>query len=1090
MNKLRLTKKKHLQPIQGKRFPVQEDLIKRFLAHVLAFPDQTAILTSDSSLTYQALYVDVLRLKALLCEKVHDRVVICLARTPTLLATLIALQWLDITYIPISRATPPERLRTIIEDSQAQALLFDGVLAEGYEALPCLLLNLSDVECPAVSECSLKATPLPKKNSLAYIIYTSGSTGKPKGVKVSRVALNNFLTNMSQHFLNEDQALLLATTTVGFDIAVLELFLPLWNQKTLFLANDDEHKDPLCIKELLDKYPITLLQSTPAMWNMLHAVGWHGKPGLVALCGGEPLTRALAQRLLAEVSALWNMYGPTEATVWCSIKQIKINEPITVGKPIGNMEMRVMDASNHLLPPYVKGELFVGGLGLAEGYVNNPALTSARFVACKGAINGRLYGVGDIACVTPEGEFIIFGRTDNQIKLHGYRIELEEIEAQILLFPGVFGCAVAVYEEQLVAYLSLSDRTHFSEDQLFQHLMVSLPGYMIPKRVILLEKLPLSNSGKIDRKALPVPSKRSTSSTTELLALTPTQLSLIAIWSEELKLSTISIHDNFFDLGGHSLLAARIIARISQQIGKHITLANFYNAPTIEQFGLLVDQTEKSEPLEKKLVRMDHRWLPLNDFQLMLWASRVFEPQLKKMNVVARKRLQGPLDKVALDLALQVVIQKNEVLSYKINRLYPLQRQCRNIVVKWTETSLVHLDAVDSESVLCDSLSTLFYHHSWRSKASMIVAKLFYLKDNQNELQVCLSHLVADERSLDIFFQELSNAYLYFANHQVVNATESFQPFRSYVLHQQHLFNEYSESDATFWSHYLVDAGFFCFPEKYILKELSPEKAPFTTYIEIPDRVLINVRQFCVHQQLTLSDVLCGAISLALKICTKDQPPLSHQLFMNTVKSTRDNPHYDSVIGCFLRIHPIKLDLSEGQTLVAFAKQAQRSTLETTEYQRASSLLKLAAIGRLPCKKSLLKPLLHLLASPVFRGVLRYLHVNQTILKACATLATIDRKANFLINVNILNNFFSEQSTPSHATLFGVPSVTTPDYPYPITVVQSVFDVCFLRNSETKRPLVAITANLTAAFREQFGHVLLDVLSQVEATQVVAPEDA
>jgi amino acid adenylation domain-containing protein len=1079
MSRLPYAKSKRLRPVRGKLTPVRDDLLAKFLENVKLSPDSIAVITSDTSLTYQQLYLEVIRWKTLFSRYLHGRTIICLQRTPRLISVLLALQWHGITYIPVDLSIPIERLRSIIEDSQAQALLYDSENQLDYSSLACQQFDLAKITLPSLVTNDVINSRLPRQNAIAYIIYTSGSTGKPKGVAVSRRAINNFLASMSRYFLKEEHALLLAITTIAFDIAALELYLPLWQRKTIFLANQEQHKDPFSLTTLLNSYPITLLQATPSMWKMLETVEWTGKSKLVALCGGEPLTQVLAQRLLTEVAELWNMYGPTEATVWCSLKRIQPNEPITIGRPIDNIEMRVMDASHHLLPPYVKGELFIGGLGLAEGYVNNQTLTKERFIACDDALNGRLYRVGDIACVTPDDEFIIFGRIDNQIKLHSYRIELEDIEAHILQIPSVRECATIVYNEQLITYLCLSEPTAFSEMELMNHLAATLPDYMLPKRVILLSKLPLSTSGKIDRKALPPPTMSTTSGITEVTELTPIQLSLIRIWAEELNIPSVGIGDNFFELGGHSLLAARIALRISQQIGKQIAISDFYHAPTVAQFAEVVERAKDGknvESIRKKRDFTNSSWLPLNDFQLMLWFSKIVEPSLKKFNVVARKRIQGPLNKIALDLALQFVFQKHEILSYTISRFYPMQKRKATWSLQWIETPLVDCDEGNSESYLAKSFDDLFYHQSWRTDAPMIAAKLFYLQDNQVELQISMSHLIADENSLAIFFHDLSNAYLFYAHHTTLNAKESLHPFKSYLVQEKDTIAKYAKIDSVFWKQYLQDAGLFYFPEKFIIQDMEKEQASFSTYLELPELVLIKLRKFCTKNQLTLNDALCAAVSLALVICCENDKEFPHKLVMNTVRSTRDDPEYDNVIGCFLRIHPIKLDLHEDKTLVGLSKQAQRSTLETTEFQRAASLVKLASIGQLPYRKGFLHAFLLSMITAIFSKLSRRAYLNAIILKACITLAFVKRKNAFLININILNNFFTDSSKQGKQSLFGRPNPTVPLHPYAINLVKNVFDVCFLRDNEQNKPFVVISSNLTVGFREYFGKTLLDIL--------------
>lgn len=1078
-----------LQPIRGAEMPVEDDLIAIFLKHVESSPDHMAIMTSDTSLTYQQLYVDVLCWKALFSQQLHDRVVVCLERTPRVFSVLLALQWLEIAYIPVDPSLPIERVRRIIEDSQAQAILYDTPhYSNDYSTLPCLQLNLASIERPEFHIEEATYTYAPNQDRLAYIIYTSGSTGIPKGVAISRRALNNYLSAMSHHFLNEDHAFLLAITTLAFDMAELELYLPLWQQKTIYFANQDEHKDPILISQLLKIHPITHLQATPAMWKMLDDVGLDTHSTLVAFTGGEPLTPSLAEGLLVKVAELWNMYGPTEATISCSIKQIKPNEPITIGRPIQNMEMRVLDSSHHILPPNVKGELFIGGIGLAEGYVNDEALTQSRFIPCPDAIGGRLYRVGDVACSTPEGEFIMFGRTDNQIKLHGYRIELEDIESNIQTISGIRECAVIVFEEQLIAYLCMTDATLFSETMFINQLSVELPDYMLPSRVITLDKLPLTSNGKVDRKALPRPKKSLTMKENDPSELTLTQSTLLTIWCTELNLPFISVNDNFFELGGHSLIAARIMAKTLQQIGKKIEPKAFYQAPTIAELATLIDQTPSIEQLDskkKKDVRMSSHKLPLNDFQFMLWLSMLFEePQLKNISVVDRRRIEGPLNKNALDSALQCVCESQDIFSYTINRFYPSQKHQKRPSVQWIETSLLNCDERATESFLNASLDELYYNTPWLTSPAMLIAKLFYLKNGQIELQIGMSHLIADHASLEIFFQALSEAYLIGTSAKPLDAAQSeprpsvYHPIMSYAAHENDLLSHYGETDSLFWKQYLADTGFFYFPEKHIIRNFETKYPSSSSYIEIDEAILTKLRKFCSKNHVNLSDVLSAALGMSLVTCSENKASQHHKLFINTVKSTRDDPHYDHIIGCFLRINPIKLDLNQpNMTLTHLAKQAQLSSLETTEHQRASNLVKLASIGQLPCSKKQIKRLLTSIALTLCAKLFKRPRISPSVLNACKILSSVERDQGFVVNLNIINNFFS--NTPiSDKNLLGVPCQTVPMHSYQVSQVKYVLDVCCMRDSNNNTPFVVISGNLTPAFRQLIGKTLIRILQQ------------
>lgn len=1058
-----------LEPIRGLQIPVTEDLICKFLEHVQSSPDAIAIMTTEETLSYEALYLQVMHWKTVFSPCIHDKTIVCLERSPRLVAVFIALQWMNIPYIPIDKSLPIKRIKTILEDSQAQAFLFDGVDRPDYSELSCTRLDLNQFK---PQPAALKKEPVPnhrlEEQALAYIIYTSGSTGQPKGVAITRLALNNFLACMSRYFMNEDNAMLLAITTIAFDIAALELFLPIWQKKTVFLSNQQEHTDPLRLMEILNQYPISHMQATPSMWKLLTQMppppsSW------VALCGGEPLNSELAKTLLSMGAQLWNLYGPTEATIWCALKQICPGEPITIGRPVDNTEMCVMDSSFNILPPYVKGGLYISGLCLAQGYVNKPALTQERFIPWKKALGGFLYQVGDIACSTAEGEFIVFGRSDNQVKLHGYRIELEGIEAQIQRMPGIREVAVQVHNEQLLAYLCLSDpKQAFSEAEFRAELAAELPEYMIPNRILLLDKLPTSTSGKIHRQSLPKPSV--TSQEDALVHLSSTEATLISIWASELGVLTLGIDDNFFELGGHSLIAARIVLQSSLVFGKQMQVHDLYRAPTIAEYSALLAQAKKRE--QKTTTYSSKTWQPLDDFQLTLWMSRFFEPQIKKINIAARRRLQGQINKKALDLALQLVLQKQEVLTYRINRFYPAQKPQQLDELHWVETSLRDLDEQGVETHLSLSFDELFHHRFWGDN-TLMRARLFYLPKERVELQVSFSHFISDEESIEIFFQELTNTYHFYTDYLVLNAKEPSHCFLRYVEQKNALAAKCLCSDASFWQSYLEDADYCYFPAQCIHQDKSLEEG-LSTYMPLSEGLLGKLRKFCLKNQLTLNEVLCAAVAYSLKKVGADTKIKGAQLFMNTVKSARDDPNYDQVMGCFLYLQSFKVNWEGAPSLLHLAKQIRDSMLETMEYQRAPNFIKFSYVGT---KSKLQKGFISCF-SVLFSRLSYWFNLHPMLITACIALIFRKNNKSFLVNVNVFNSFLRKHKQKSEPSLLNLPLQPIPTHHYPILPIHNVFDVCFYRHWD--RPMVAVTSNLSAVFRQTFGNTLLKTLDELE----------
>ena len=397
-------------------------------------------------------------------------------------------------------------------------------------------------------------------DQLAYVIYTSGSTGRPKGVSVSHRAVVNFLTSVRQEPGLTAEDVLLAVTTISFDIAGLELYLPLTVGARVVLASREMARDGARLLDLLANSGATVMQATPVTWQMLLEAGWQGSEHLTILCGGEAFPRNLADRLLDKGSALWNLYGPTETTIWSTVSTEGPGEDGTgpLRRALGNTRVYVLDGWLEPAPVGVPGELYIGGAGVARGYLNRPDLTAERFVPDPfGPDPGaRLYRTGDRVRWRADGQLEYLGRLDHQVKVRGFRIELGEVEEALLRHPGVRQAAVVARgdgqsTQRLVAYLTAHEQPGPSAAQLRGFLGQRLPEHMVPAAFVVLAELPLTPNGKVDRRALPVPDYASTQMEYTPPA-TPAEDVLAGLWAEVLGLERVGVHDNFFELGGHS----------------------------------------------------------------------------------------------------------------------------------------------------------------------------------------------------------------------------------------------------------------------------------------------------------------------------------------------------------------------------------------------------------------------------------------------------------------------------------------------------------------------------------------------------------
>jgi amino acid adenylation domain-containing protein len=508
-------------------------------------------------------------------------------------------------YVPLDPAYPKARLAFMLEDAQVSVLLTQSSLTKELPKTSAQVVVL-DVETEALSRYHSENTKshLGPEN-LAYVIYTSGSTGTPKGVMISHQSVVNFLNAMRLAPGLTDQDILLAVTTLSFDIATLELYLPLIIGAQLVLVNREIASDGIQLSNRLKVTGTTVMQATPATWRMLLEAGWEGHFLRKILIGGEALPHELAHQLVDTGALVWNMYGPTETTVWSTCYQITVSVDairdimVSIGRPIANTQVYLLNRYQELVPIGIPGELHIGGAGLARGYLNRPELTAEKFIQNPFSDDpeSRLYKTGDLARYLPDGNIEYLGRIDNQVKIRGFRIELGEIEAVLGQHSLVRENAVIVHvtekmDQRLVAYIVSSEEQIIENADLRVFLTERLPDYMIPSAFVTVDALPLTPNGKIDRRTL---SQRSIENyqLPEESFVAPRdslELQLAQIWEDILNVHPIGVHDNFFELGGHSLLAVSLMAQIGQQLNKNLPLATLFQGATIEQLAVILRQ--------------------------------------------------------------------------------------------------------------------------------------------------------------------------------------------------------------------------------------------------------------------------------------------------------------------------------------------------------------------------------------------------------------------------------------------------------------------------------------------------------------------
>jgi amino acid adenylation domain-containing protein len=606
---------------------------------------------------------------------------IAMERSLEMVAALLAVLAAGGAYVPMDPSYPEERLAFMLEDSRISVLLTQKRLVGRFPAVavPLVLVDLGQVV--GAGPAGARPPGLVRPESLAYVIYTSGSTGRPKGVQIANAAVINLLTSLRDRLGFTRADVLLAVTTLSFDIAGLELFLPLISGARVEIVTAETAANGERLRAVLDRNEVTVMQATPATWRLLLDAGWKGSRELSILCGGEALPRDLSERLLEASGSLWNVYGPTETTIWSTgLRVLPDGVAGSIGRPLANTRIHLLSRELAALPAGVPGELHIGGDGLSRGYRGRPDLTAERFVpdpfsTARGEAGARLYRTGDLARYLPDGELQFLGRLDHQVKVRGFRIELGEVESALAVYPGVSAAAVIVRQDLpggpgLAAFLVMAVGEGPGIGALRDHLASCLPGYMIPARFAVLAALPLTPNGKVDRKALAgVRLERAAEVDGRIMRPAPPnplQEMLAALFAEVLGLEAVDLHESFFALGGHSLLAIQLASRVRRAHGVELPLRTLFERPTVAALSEAVaallgrEQVGPAPPLVA--ARQSAAVLPLSFAQERLWFLDQLDPGSATYNMPLVLHLQGQLSWPVLAASLSAVVARHEAL--------------------------------------------------------------------------------------------------------------------------------------------------------------------------------------------------------------------------------------------------------------------------------------------------------------------------------------------------------------------------------------------------------------------------------------------
>jgi amino acid adenylation domain-containing protein len=928
-------------------YPKDSCIHELFEAQVERAPEAIAVQFEGKQLTYRELNTRANRLAHYL-RRVgigpEKLVGICIERSIEMVIGLLGILKAGGAYVTLDPSYPRERLAFMLEDSQVSVLLTQEKLVEdrGWRmedggpasSVPCpqvkiLCLDTNSDTIARESEQNIRSAVKP--DNLAYVIYTSGSTGQPKGVAIEHRNTVALLYWAKNAFTNDELAGVLASTSICFDLSVFELFVPLsWGGKVILAEN------ALHLHSLAEKNEVTLVNTVPSVMAELLATGDLPASIRTVNLAGEALRSDLVERIygLGNVNKVYDLYGPSETTTYSTFTLRASNQPATIGRPIANSRIYILDGSLQPVPVGVTGEIFIGGAGVARGYLNRSELTAEMFIAdpFKEGQEGRLYRTGDQGRYLPDGNIEFIGRIDNQVKIHGYRIELGEIEAVLNQHPTIKESIVVVRdgdssgEKHLIAYLVRKELSSGAISELRNFLKDKLPNYMVPSLFVQLDALPLSPNGKTDRVVLQLrDDARPESKETYAEPRTHMQELLAQIWEEVLRIEAVGIHDNFFELGGHSLLAIRIISRVREAFDKDVPLSALFDEPTIAGLAATIEKTISGRTDELPPITRAPRDgpLPLSMNQEHLWRLDRMIPGIHFFNMPYVYHLSGDLNISALERALTEIIRRHEALRTVFAEINGRPTQVIKAVAE-LELPNVDLRAESADESSQKAASCILEERQDPfdlAVGPLVRIKLLRLTNTESLLLVTTHHIISDYWSMKLFRRELVALYEAFAQGRPSSLQEPTTQFADFAIWERRLLQmSLLDDQLSYWKKQLVAP----LPNSYgpsnhtktLMSQMSNE------IVEFDQTLYVAIRRLAEREHCTLFTVLIAALGVALCAATGNQDVL-----IATLAANRSKTESEGVIGHMVNTLILRFQVSPANTIRQLLRQVRGQLL-------------------------------------------------------------------------------------------------------------------------------------------------------------------
>jgi amino acid adenylation domain-containing protein len=923
-------------------WPREKLLHQAFEEHAATKPDQMALTWHAERLSYGALNQRANRIAHRLLAlgvRPDDRVALCVERTPDMVAALLGILKAGAAYVPLDPAYPRERLAYILDDCAPAALLCQVATMEkvGAGAISSIILD-HDTE--------LARQPLhdPRPEGLqpahlAYLIYTSGSTGQPKGVMVEHRNAVAFIAWAQATFTEAQLDLSLFSTSINFDLAVFELFLPLSSGRPLALV-----QNVLCSNDELSN--VSLINTVPSAIDVLLKAGWVPPSAKLVNLAGEPLRRHLVERLFAstDVQTVGNLYGPSETTTYSTYVLMPRSDGFVqhIGRPIGNTQVHILDTQAMPVPVGVVGELYIGGAGVARGYLNRPALTAERFIADRFSTDpqARLYRTGDLGRWLPCGNIQYVGRNDFQVKIRGFRIELGEIETKLAACKGVQEAVVVAREDgqgepRLVAYAVTRPGAHPQPARLRAALAAQLPGYMVPAALVLLEAWPLTPNGKLDRAALPQPNLTAARLTLEE-PRAGQEAAMAALWQALLDVPWVGRSDNFFEIGGHSLLAVQLVARIGQTLHAKVALADVFAHPTLAALAATVAKAAPDERAPIPLVA-DSPDYPMSHIQLRLWLAQRLDPCSTAYGIPVVLALPASTDASTMRGVLAALVARHAALRtvFALRDGAPVQVILPSLSVPIDEVAAA--DAGALARLTADNARIVFdLEHG-----PLFGARLVTAWDDQKFLLWNMHHIIADGMSLAILKGEILAL--------LGGATTVLPPlpirYVDFAAWDNAMLQDRAGADRRFWLEQLgSELPVANLPYDFPAADRTGG-AGSACRLHLAAATLRHLQALATRHDATLFMVLASGFTMLLAKMTGQ-----HEVLIGTPVAGRVHPDTQQIVGCFINTLMLRNRIDPADTVATLLRKVRATTLQALAHQSYpfERLVEELGLGRFP----------------------------------------------------------------------------------------------------------------------------------------------